>query len=175
MNETIDSSLQEIAGKNKRSLLLSALCIITCIACVWYLFIAIYGIITLKSVVSAIHALYATIDETPLLPNYLPDYVSEMLARVDRYFVFSRIHQVVTIVNAVICFIGAVLMWRGKRKGFYLYLVAQISYFVSAVLVYWSGIGIPLVGMFTGFMTLISLMMVLIFTLLYSLRIRNLS
>lgn len=174
MNDVIDTNLPENVSNSKRSVLLSVLCMLTWIGCVWYFLMAIYGIITLESTATAIRTLYAFVEKPPLVSEYLPDYVTEMMTKVDRYIMFSRIHQAVTLMNAVICFWGATLVWRRMRTGFFMYLFAQIPYFVSGILVYWAGNELPLIGTFSGIITMFSLVMVVIFTILYTFRYRNL-
>ena len=174
MNEVLDTNLPENVSNSKRSVLLSVLCMLTWIGCVWYFLMAIYGIITLESTATAIRTLYSFVDKPPLVSEYLPDYVTEMMTKVDRYIMFSRIHQAVTLMNAVFCFWGAILIWRRMRTGFFMYLFAQIPYFVSGILVYWAGNELPLIGTFSGIITMFSLVMVVIFTILYTFRYRNL-
>jgi hypothetical protein len=174
MSELIDSSLPKHPTKGNRSLFLSVLCVLTWVGSVWYFLLAIYGMITLESSVNAIRALYSFVDETPILPNYLPEYVSEMMENVDRYIYFTRIHQFIAMINAAFCFWGAILIWRRKRTGFYMYLLAQIPYFISGILVYWAGNEIPLIGTFSGIITMFSLIMVVIFSFMYTFRFKNL-
>lgn len=131
---------------------------------------AIYGIFTLEYSVKAIRMLYNTVQLSPIMP----DYVTNMLEMVDRYVLLSRIHQAVTLINAVTCVWGAVLMWHRKRSGYFIYLFGQLPYLVSGALVYWAGNEIPLIGSIGGIITMFSLIMVVVFTLLYTFRLKNL-
>lgn len=175
MNGIIDSSINKLDAKRKRSNLLSGLCILTWIGSVWYFISAIYGVFTLETTLKAIRSLYALVETSSFLPNYLPDYVKELMRKLDNYMLFSRIHQVVTILNSVVCFLGAIFMWRNKKMGYFLYLFSQLTYFVSCLLVYVYSSGIPLIGAFNGIFTMFSMLMVVIFIILYSVRLRNLT
>jgi hypothetical protein len=174
MNEVIDTNLPDNVSNSKRSVLLSVLCILTWIGCVWYFLMAIYGMITLESTATAIRTLYSFVEKPPLVSEYLPDYVYDMMAKIDQYMMFLRIHQAASVMNAVFCFWGAILIWRRKRTGYFMYLFAQIPYFVTGILVYWAGSEFPFIGTLSGIITMFSLVMVVIFTILYTFRYRNL-
>ncbi|MFY7989826.1 MAG: hypothetical protein ACOVO3_03780, partial [Fluviicola sp.] len=167
MNEVIDTNLPDNVSNSKRSVLLSVLCILTWIGCVWYFLMAIYGMITLESTATAIRTLYSFVEKPPLVSEYLPDYVYDMMAKIDQYMMFLRIHQAASVMNAVFCFWGAILIWRRKRTGYFMYLFAQIPYFVTGILVYWAGSEFPFIGTLSGIITMFSLVMVVIFTILY--------
>jgi hypothetical protein len=174
MNEVIDTNLPDNVSNSKRSVLLSVLCMLTWIGCVWYFLMAIYGMITLESTATAIRTLYSFVEKPPLVSEYLPDYVYDMMAKIDQYMMFLRIHQAASVMNAVFCFWGAILIWRRKRTGYFMYLFAQIPYFVTGILVYWAGSEFPFIGTLSGIITMFSLVMVVIFTILYTFRYRNL-
>jgi hypothetical protein len=74
---------------------------------------------------------------------------------------------VISFLASVFCFIGIVWMWKLKKKGYYVYIVGEMLPIIATI---------ALVGLsFTGTMAIISVLLPLVFIILWGINLKHMN
>ena len=138
--DTLDKGFSEtlaLRPSSGRPAFLTVLCILTFVGAGLFLIVATFGLIS-------------NINGIKVSQELAKEFGDQQIAReIQSNLIYSIINQSVSVFGNLICIIGAILMWRLKRAGYYLYLVGQIAPLVSSLL-FIGGSGL-LDGTFGGF------------------------
>jgi hypothetical protein len=176
----MESSLIEFDGEdNTRPTLLTVLCVLSFIGSSWLIITNIWGYATASRTAQLISSVSKMRPNDSTFQNNSPSakvvhkkralFGEKMILSFSKVVTAENIRKnaVGTILSAVITFWGALLMWRLRRRGFYLYIAGTL--FGIAVPFYLYGINLMSVGIsvFSGFFGLV-------FIALYALNIKSL-
>ena len=114
-NMETQENTQNVEPKKKRPLFLTILCIISFLGIAYVLASTIYDYFTPSSSQNMLEKL------APLMGTMLDAFDTST------FLYFSKINKIISIIAAIICLPGVILMWRLKKAGFLFYLVGEIS------------------------------------------------
>jgi hypothetical protein len=147
----------------KRSTFLSVLCVLTWIGSALAIILAIYGL-------GSIEKSYEMTAEIQELFNNLssePPQVSDSLNSIGKAYENRFAVMGISLVSAILCIIGAMLMWKLKKTGFFIYLLGEIAPIVTAFT-----IGGGLLGASNAVFFAVT---AIIFIILYSINLKHLN
>lgn len=151
--------------ENKRPTFLTVLCILT--------FVGV-GISIVSSIIGAlaVSAASAMLDTATSMANStgteMDNVTNAAVTAADSLAKNGMMYYILLIVCALICFVGAFMMWKLKKTGFYVYVVGEL---VPVILpfIFFGGFGI-----LGGFALVLGLIFPIAFIIMYGLNLKHL-
>jgi len=118
MADILDNDF-DASDRRKRPAFITVLCILSFIGCGLFLLFALYGISSVNEQKKAL----AQVINNPYMPDFGTNEPFKMLVN---YLNWLLISYCVYIANVAVCLTGAILMWKLRRRGYFIYLAGQI-------------------------------------------------
>jgi len=157
MSETLDTV--EIVNANERPVFLKVLCILTFIGAGLGIIFGLWGVFTVQASIASLEMMSG-------FGGALSDELNAQIAVLKQW---GLIAQVLSLVGAILCLLGALQMWKLKKVGFYIYVVGQILPLV-ATFGLMGGVGM---GMFASF-AILGAIFPIAFIVMYALNLKHL-
>jgi hypothetical protein len=153
---------------DKMPTFLKVLCILTFVGCG-------IGLIGLIYTLAAGTDAQATIDKLQNQPNnsMLTDMITGMEAKIGEMNRWMTYQHYVTAANILLCLGGALLMWKRRKTGFYLYAAGQIVTIVFSVLYYNVVKDIPFLGVTTLITFILTFLVYAAFIVMYGANLKH--
>lgn len=139
MSDVLDQTYEQ--GPAKRPVFLKVLCILTFVSCGLSFISAIYGLLTVKQQEESIKLMMRLQQN-----DDMPELLSNMQGGLAKMMEWTTTANYLSLGNVFICFAGAMLMWRLKKPGYFIYIFGQILPFISLVGMYSAVQDVPLLG-----------------------------
>ncbi|MCE3294928.1 MAG: hypothetical protein K0R65_642 [Crocinitomicaceae bacterium] len=136
---------------------LKVLCILTFVGAGLYALIAIFNMINFQSSIAQLEASGEILSSA----NSPFGDMSGLIAATKKW---GMVSYALGLVGSLLCLTGALLMWKLKKIGFYIYVVGQIIPFIGSFLMMGAASGS---GDFMGTMATISLVFSIIFSVAF--------
>jgi len=152
--------------ENKRPTFLTVLCILT--------FVGV-GISIVTSIISmlTVSAASAMLDTATSMANAtgteMDNVTNTAVSAANSLAKNGMIYYILLIVLALVCLVGAVMMWKMKKTGFYIYVVGELAP-VILPFIFFGGFGI-----LGGFAMVLGLIFPIAFIIMYGLNLKHLS
>lgn len=166
MSDFIDDSFTE--APKKRPVFLTVLCILTFVSCGLAFLSSIFGILMggqQQESMRRIQQLQQNQDMPELLDNF-----SSATVKLQEW---TAISNYLTLGNVLICFAGAMLMWKLKKAGFFIYIFGQIIPFVALYGMYSVIQDVPFVGPFMLIAGFASALFAIGFIVMYGVNVKH--
>lgn len=157
--ENISTENQQMNDAPKRPQFLTVLCILTFIGSALAIISAIMGYFSAQ-------ASAAMISNMDSMGNDPTGMMSEMQGMAQKAVDNAVPNLVIAIVCALLCLFGALQMWKLKKTGFYIYTVGEIVPPIS-VFILMGG------GLFGGITSVLTLLVAIVFVVLYALNLKH--
>lgn len=161
MSESLDSV--EIVNANERPVFLKVLCILTFIGAGLGIIFGLWGVFTVQASIASLEA------SESMMRGLGGDFGTAMNAQIAALKQWGVIAQVLSLVGAILCLLGALQMWKLKKVGFYIYVVGQILPLV-ATFGLMGGVGM---GLFASF-AILGAIFPIAFIVMYALNLKHL-
>jgi hypothetical protein len=119
MSDFLDESYQP--QQAKRPVFLTVLCILTFVSCGLTFFSAIYGILT----AGVQQRMFSMMNRMPQ-NDEMPEIADRMMLAMNKAQGWLLFGHYLSLGNVLFCLFGALLMWRLKKVGFYIYTFGQL-------------------------------------------------
>ena len=119
METSIDNSFEQAMQEPKRPQLLTVICILSFIMCGLGLIGGVWNIIQ-----NTPENMAESIDKMRSFSPEMADKMEENMAAQDN--VYMQISPYLNFVYILLSFMGALMMWKLQKKGFYIYLAGEI-------------------------------------------------
>lgn len=120
METPIDNSFEQAMQEPKRPQLLNVICILTFIMCGLSVIMGVWGIIQ-----NTPENLAESVEQMRKFSPEMADQMEEnMLAMQEN--TYMQISPYLNFVYILLSFLGALMMWKLQKKGFYIYLAGEI-------------------------------------------------
>ncbi|HLP54464.1 MAG TPA: hypothetical protein VK151_05520 [Fluviicola sp.] len=139
MSDVLDQNYEHRPAT--RPVFLKVLCILTFVSCGLSFISSIYGLLTAKQQEESLKAMIRMQQNTDM-----PEMFGDMQAGLAKMTEWTATSHYLALGNVLICFAGAMLMWRLKKMGFFIYIFGQILPFISLVGMYSAVQDVPLLG-----------------------------
>jgi ABC-type multidrug transport system fused ATPase/permease subunit len=93
--------------------------------------------------------------------------LNEATEALDKAAQYASVVGIVNIIAALICLVGVIMMWKLKKTGFYIYAVGELGAPIVAIIL----MGFSTI--FGGMMLFVSLIVPILFTILYALNLKH--
>lgn len=147
----------------QRPTMLSVLCILTFIGSGWSVLSGLFSLIGGGNSEQSMQTMYSMINGNPDLANMM----QSMMETLQVMATHAKSIGMINLVLSVISLLGAIMMFRLKRLGFYLYAAAQVV--MLFILPYFAGFSFLVVAMFA-----VSAVFSAIFIILYAVNLKHL-
>lgn len=162
--ENIDEPQSEVT---KRPVFLTVLCILTFVGAGLGILGGIYGLFANQEA-----ALQASIDSMSHTPKGAA-IAEAMAAGKAEYFKWQTISNYLSLVSSFMCLAGALLMWKQKRSGFYLYLPGEIMPIIGMIGSYMVVQSVPLIGITTLLTIAFMSLVYIVFIIMYGVNLKH--
>jgi hypothetical protein len=169
--ETIDNDFYEVKPVGV-PVFLKVLCILTFVGCGVYFLSAIYGVITFETTKQSFKMMSQMSSTLP--SNPFSDMLGGTFEHLENFFFWSQITQYASIVNCGLCLAGAIMMYKLKRNGFYIYTIGQILPIASGIMLYIAAKDIPFIGFTTIASVVMNIIFIAAFVIMYSVNLKHL-
>lgn len=139
MSDVLDQTYEQ--GPAKRPMFLQVLCILTFVSCGLSFISDIYGLLTAKQQEESLKMMMRVQQNTEM-----PEMFGDMQSGLAKMMEWTATAHYLSLGNVLICFVGAMLMWRLKKMGYFVYIFGQILPFISLVGMYSAVQDVPLLG-----------------------------
>jgi len=166
MNDEIDLLDKEISENTpilQRPVFITVLCILTFVGVGFSIISSIFGIFTMSMLENVMTSIGDTVGEN--------DDFSQSL---DNSYRWSKIIYILSIIGSIICLVGALLMWKLRKLGYFIYIVGQITPLIGTVLSAGSmSNDNEIFGNFGVFSVIISMFFPIAFLIMYGLNLKH--
>jgi hypothetical protein len=162
MTENLDYQFEE----NKFPSFLKVLCILTFIGAGFGLITALSGIFTLDSSIATLERSQET-----LRGSHNP--LGNFSGQIQSMKKYGQISNILTILANALCLVGALLMWKLKKIGYFAYLAGSLSAFVPLYLLNSSN-NEGMMGVIMGIVFIIQIMLIIAFIIMYTINFKHL-
>ncbi len=169
--ETIDN---DFYTENKPDLpvFLKVLCILTFVGCGFYFFSTLYGIFTFETTKQSFKMMSQMSSVIP--QNPINNMFNGVFENLENFFFWSRISQFVNIVNVGMCLAGAIMMFKLKKNGFYIYAIGQVLAVAMYIILCVAVSDIPFLGLATIISAVLNIIVIVAFLIMYSVNLKHL-
>lgn len=123
LNETISNEL----GPKKRPEFLTVICILTFIGCAFGFLSGIYGVFKNNP-----ESMQESIEQVRTVSPEMADQMEQnMLDMQDN--TYMKVSPYLNLVYILLSFLGAFMMWKLQKNGFYIYLAGELLYYVGFI------------------------------------------
>jgi len=129
------------APQAKRPMFLQVLCILTFVSCGLTLLTSLWGIFTAGMQERNLQRMNRISQQQDM-----PEIMDKMSEAMEKSHDWLVIGNYLSLGNVLICFLGAMLMWRLRKPGFYIYTFGQILPWISFYGLYTSYQNVPFMG-----------------------------
>jgi len=169
MSDFIDDSFVE--APKKRPVFLTVLCILTFVSCGLTFLSAGFGIVMggqQQKSYQAMQQLQHRQQQTDM-----PEIFDNMMSATDKLQEWTVVANYLSLGNVLICFAGAMLMWKLKKAGFFIYIFGQIIPFIALYGMYAALQGVPIVGPFMLIAGFASALFAIGFIIMYGVNLKH--
>lgn len=165
MEDILDNS--EIENKGGLPMFLKVLCILTFVGTGIGIIMSLYNILMFDASIKTLE-----LQRDLFAKNPMGDMSSIVQATKD-YGMFSYL---MSLLGNIICLVGALLMWKLKKIGFYSYLIGQIIPFIGSITMisHISDSGNNMVGTISNISIIIAGLFVAAFIIMYAVNYKHL-
>lgn len=139
MSDVLDETYEQ--GPAKLPVFLKVLCILTFVSCGLTFISSIYGLLTAKQSEATMKMMMRMQHNEDM-----PEIVGNVQQGFAKMMEWTTTSHYLALGNVVICLAGALLMWRLKKVGYFIYIFGQILPFISLVGMYSAVQDIPILG-----------------------------
>lgn len=143
MSDVLDQSYEQ--GPAKRPMFLTVLCILTFVSCGLTFVTDVYGLLTAKQQQESLEKSLKVMDQLQS-NDEMPEMFGSMTNGVAKMAEWTTTAHYLSLGNVLICLAGALLMWRLRKMGYFIYIFGQLLPFVSLVGIYSVVQDVPLLG-----------------------------
>lgn len=147
---------------------LKVLCILTFIGAGFGLLSALYSVFTVQSGV-------ASLENSQEILRNVKSPLGDLSGQIEAMKKWGLISGILNLVGNGLCLFGAILMWKLKKVGFFLYVVGQIIAFVSAFLMFSSGGSGGLMQSMMVIAIIVQAIFVIAFVVMYAVNLKHLN
>lgn len=153
----------------KRPVFLTVLCILTFVSCGLTFITAVFGILMGGSTDRSMRAM----QRLQQRQDDMPEMMDSMMKATAKMQDWTQVSNYLSLGNVLICFLGAMLMWRLKKSGFFIYTFGQILPFISLYGLYSVVQNVPFVGPFMLIAAIASVIFCAAFIVMYGLNLKH--
>lgn len=166
MSDVLDQTYEQ--GPPKRPVFITVLCILTFVSCGLSFISSIYGLATANKSEETVKA-FSRLQENDSLPVLFGD-VSEGMVKIAEWTVTSHY---LSLGNVLICLVGALLMWRLRKVGYFIYIFGQILPFIALVGMYSAVQNVPFLGITMLIGSIVTAIFAIAFIIMYGLNVKH--
>ncbi len=166
MSDFIDDSFVE--APRKRPVFLTVLCILTFVSCGLTFLTAGFGILMGGQQQGSMKT-FQRLQQNQDMPE-LFDGIVNATEKAQEWTVLSNY---LSLGNVLICFAGAMLMWKLKKAGFFIYIFGQVLPFVSLYGIYSSYQNVPIMGVAVLIGAFVGALFAIGFIIMYGVNVKH--
>ncbi|ASS48803.1 MAG: hypothetical protein A3D31_06325 [Candidatus Fluviicola riflensis] len=166
MSDVLDQSYEQ--GQAKRPMFLQVLCILTFVSCGLTFISSIYGLLTAEQNERTLKMMMRMQQNSEV-----PELVSGMQDGLSKIMEWTTTSHYLALGNVFICLAGALLMWRLKKPGYFIYIFGQVLPFISLVGMYSAVQDIPILGFTMVIGGIIAAIFAVAFIIMYGLNVKH--
>lgn len=169
MSEIVDASFDLEQGPKKRPVFLTVICILTFVGSGITFLSSVFGLITQKTVAEMtveMERMQAVTGQSNAFINGLADHVVELHK-------WTILGNYLGLGSAILGLTGALLMWKLRKSGFFIYVVGQIPPFVTLFGMYGAVKDIPFMGFAMIIGAIFSVLFSVGFVIMYGLNLKH--
>ncbi|MES2554891.1 MAG: hypothetical protein V4604_02010 [Bacteroidota bacterium] len=166
MSDVLDQTYEQ--GPAKRPMFLQVLCILTFVSCGLSFISSIYGLLTLKQNEETLKMMMNLQQN-----DNMPEIVTSMQDGLAKIMEWTTTSHYLALGNVFICLAGALLMWRLKKPGYFIYIFGQILPFISLVGMYSAVQDIPILGFSMILGGIVAAIFAVGFIIMYGLNVKH--
>lgn len=165
MNDVLDDGYDGTFEK-KRPVFLTVLCILTYISCGYAFLMSLWRLATGGDTEQSLNRL----KNMPQFQDEVPEKIMKGIQKMAEWQVTA---DLLALGNVALCLAGALLMWKLRKSGFYLYVVGQILPFVSLFGMYSVVQNVPIFGMAMLIVSIFVALFAIAFIIMYAVNLKH--
>lgn len=143
MSDFLDQSAYQ--PPKKRPVFLTVLCILTFVSCGFGLLGSGFGLLAGGQMQKQQLQTQRMMDRLQRDQD-TPEIFDSMMESTQKMQKWNTFNQLMSLGNVVICFAGAMLMWRLRKAGYFIYVAGQILPFITLYVMYSVMQNVPFMG-----------------------------
>lgn len=161
LEDGYDAGLQK-----KRPVFITVLCILTFVSCGFTFISALWRLASGNNTEESMAKLKS-------MPQF-QDGISEKMAEgIEKMTEWQSTADLLALGNVALCLAGALLMWKLRKSGFYLYVVGQVLPFISLFGMYSVVQNIPILGMAMLITSIFAALFAVAFVIMYAVNLKH--
>lgn len=170
MSDFLDQSVDQTP--KKRPVFLTVLCILTFVSCGFGLLSSGFGLLAGGQMQKQQLQTQRMMDRLQRDQD-TPEIFDSMVESTQKMQKWNSFNQLMSLGNVVICFAGAMLMWRLKKPGYFIYIAGQILPLISLFMMYSVMQNIPIMGTAMLIVGVFSAIFAIGFSVMYGLNLKH--
>jgi hypothetical protein len=167
--DTIDEFGGAPAGK--RPTFITVLCILTFVGCGIYLISSVYGLITFEQNKKMTMALIN--GDNNVFGGLFQQVFSMSEKDMKNFFDWSLYNHFANLLNTATCLTGALMMWKLRRMGFYIYAVGTIFPIITSIGLWMAAQDAPMLGTGAAIGAIFMIVVSIGFVVMYGLNLKH--
>ncbi len=167
MTDVLDQSYEQ--GPAKRPVFITVLCILTFVSCGLSFMSSVYGLATADKSEEALRAMSRLQQNDDNVPELFGN-MGEGIAKMAEWTTTS---QYLSLGNVLICLAGALLMWRLRKVGYFIYIFGQILPFIALYGMYAAVQNVPFLGITMLISSIVTAIFAIAFIIMYGVNLKH--
>ena len=164
MNDMLDVGYE--SAPKKRPVFVTVLCILTFVSCGFAFISALWRLAVGSNTEESFK-------QMKNMPQFKDGALEKMMEGAQKIQDWQVTADLLALGNVALCLTGALLMWKLRKSGFYLYVVGQILPMISLYGMYSVVQNIPIFGMAMLIMSFIIVLFAIAFIIMYAINLKH--
>lgn len=170
MSDFLDESVDRVP--KKRPVFLTVLCILTFVSCGFGLLGSGFNLLVGGQIQKQQLQNQRMMDRLQHNQD-TPEIFDSMMESSQKLQKWNTFNQLMSLGNVVICFAGAMLMWRLRKPGYFIYVAGQILPLITLYMIYSVTQDIPIMGPMMLVVAIFSALFSIGFVVMYGLNLKH--
>lgn len=158
--------LDESYAQKKRPVFITVLCILTFVSCGFTFLSALWRLAVGNNTEDTMNKLKG-------MPMFNEGASEKMLAAIEKMQEWQVTADFLAMGNVALCLVGALLMWKLRKIGFFLYVGGQILPFISLYAMYSVVQNVPIMGISFLIVSFIVAIFAIAFIIMYGINLKH--
>lgn len=164
MNDMLDAGYEE--PLKKRPVFITVLCILTFVSCGLTFISSLWRLLVGNNTEESIKSLNR-------LSRQTSGAFQEMSSSMEKVMEWQTTSDLLALANVLLCLVGALLMWRLKKVGFFIYTFGQVLPFIALFGMYSAVQDVPFLGMAMLIGSFLAALFALGFIVMYGINLKH--
>lgn len=168
MTDYTDFEEEQLRGQGKTPVFLKVLCILTFVSCGLTFLSTIWGLTAGDNLRESMQIMQRSSTGTAL--DSMADGMAANIANLEKW---QNLAHYLNLACVALTLAGALLMWKLKKNGFYLYVLGQVAAIVGSVGMVTAMQDVPFMGTFGMIGAIFGILFIVAFIIMYAVNLKH--